>query len=301
MTLSTGLDTAAAAPAGAAKAALDAVGGSWWLVYLPSGTRNGGSGWTPEVVRAYAQAGVKQFLPCWVGNQVLPAQGFNDPLTYAVGYTHAARTCADMRAFGFGPGSPVAQDTEYETATGNVRGALAYNCGWSDGVRAGGFLPGVYAPLRFLELLAWEKSAPAFCYAADWLRRGVDHTLSPAHIPGLPDAFWQGARAWQYAGGANTYVNGIAVDVDTADFPLANAPGLPYHTPPTEVFPVAGALAVTMAHFARVAPVLVAAHGPLLAQDVVLETTGQYTTHWAGVHLAEGHKGWAFRRHLRAA
>ena len=206
-----GLDRAYAPSPSQAKAMLDAIGGSWWNVYI-GGPQNGGVGWTPSLIAAYASAGVQGFLGCYVGEQT----GGN----FGLGTQHGQDAVNLMRAFGFAPGSPVALDVE--GGTWNAMGArvFPYIRDWTAAVQAGGFKAGIYGSPSMINamLTANLQPLPDFPWPASWIRHGVDASVLASNAP-VSGYSSPERRVWQYAGGP-AYVNGLAVDINCADLQM---------------------------------------------------------------------------------
>lgn len=178
-------------------------GGAGWAVYI-GGARNGGVGWTPDVVRNMALAGVQDFLPIWVGPQILPAQNINDAslLSYGKGGLDAQSVIALLKIFGFGVGCGVAIDIEETTISGSVGGAAAYVAGFCDTLRSSSsHTPLVYCPASAIGILP----GASYYWAADWVQN------DPPDMAHLRSAtLSNNVLLWQYWG--NTTVEGVEVD-----------------------------------------------------------------------------------------
>lgn len=217
-----GLDRAAAPPPQKAKQMLDAIGGGWWNVYI-GGPESGGSGWTPSVVKSYAQQGIRKFMLTYVGRQ------WDGPLTRKQGRADAQDALALATSFGYSGAYPLCLDVELKTYNTSPQGAVKYAAAWCDAVRAAGARPGVYAnpdPLKGMS----GKVAADFVWVASWVGHGAGQR-EPRDAPGLSESLWgrPGQRAWQYGaeyGGKKCRVLGLDVDINVADPGcLAGPPG----------------------------------------------------------------------------
>jgi hypothetical protein len=221
----TGLDTAAAPTPQQARQMLDAIGGSFWCVYI-GGACSSASGWSAPLIRNYAATGINAFLPLYVGQQL----GLRCPhtnLTADQGHQDGKEAVTLLKSFGWTAAVPCALDIERSTSDANLAGALAYADGFCVALREVGYVPGVYGAPDFLTRLAQEANRPSFVFVASWVRHGADHSLDPQSIPGLPDDIWTANRVWQYAGAFDSIplqVLGVDVDIDVANMPLAPAP-----------------------------------------------------------------------------
>lgn len=217
----TGFDTAHAPSAAVAHRLLARHGGSWWGVYI-GGPYDGGKGWTPGLVREYAAAGIREFLPVYVGQQA-GGSFRRGTLTAAQGVADAREALALMRHFGWGAPAPVVLDVEYSTYATEPAATLAYARAWIATVRKAGHRAGVYGNPPVLNGLWRGRPRPNFVWVADWVRHGVDHGLDPSRESHLIPGSWPGARFWQYTGGTN--VDGVDVDISCSDSPAAGVPG----------------------------------------------------------------------------
>jgi hypothetical protein len=224
MAIETGIDTAGAPTAAQAAAALEAVDGSFWGVYI-GGPCNGGSGYTTARLKEYAADDIEKFLPIYVGQQD-PDTCRHATLTAGQGFQDGQEAVALLREFGWAPGAPCVLDVESGAGDFDPAGAVAYADGWCVALRQAGYRPGVYGVPRYLALLQTETNRPDFIWVADFLAAGVvNHSLDPDHIPSqsvLPDTAWAGRRGWQYVG--NGTVGPLQVDISAVNFTLAPAP-----------------------------------------------------------------------------
>jgi hypothetical protein len=212
-----GLDAAQPPSAAKAKAMLDAVGGTWWNVYIggPEATVT----WTPAQVAAYEQQGISTFLLCYVGRQ----WGEVSRLTTGQGELDGEAACQLAKDFGMAAaGTPLCLDLELRTFEAAADASLSYAGAWCSAVRAAGLRPGVYANPAPLTALHARAARPDWVWIASWTRHGVNPAADPHQAEGVPANFWpgQGQRAWQYAGafgGASCQVGGLDVDIDVAD------------------------------------------------------------------------------------
>lgn len=223
--MDTGLDCADAPSPAEAGRMLREVKGAFWCVYI-GGPTSAATGWTPALVRAYATAGIQQFLPIYCGRQ---SRG---PLTADQGFKDGQEAVRLLQRFGWAPGAPCALDIEQPTGASDPDGATAYADGYSVALRQAGYVPGVYAVPSFLNRLSTETNRPQFVFVASWVRTALDPSRDPAHIAGLSDTAWAGERVWQYAGGPDVMVGDLNVDIDVANCPLAAPPAAAAGTEP---------------------------------------------------------------------
>jgi Domain of unknown function (DUF1906)/Putative peptidoglycan binding domain len=222
-----GLDRAVAPPAATAKRMLDAMGGHWWNVYI-GGPESGGHGWTPELVREYAEHDVDRFMLTYVGRQ---SRG---PLNHGQGEADGRDAVAVARRFGYSGDVPLCLDVELPTFEGAPSQSVEYARGWCDAVRQAGARPGVYANPAPLEAMARGGVHADFVWIASWVAHGP-MALDPHSARGFPPGLWSqpGERAWQYAGefgNTRCQVLGLDVDISVADPGcLAAAPGRQPH------------------------------------------------------------------------
>lgn len=206
-------DRAAAPSAATARQMLGELRGTGVHVYL-GGPRSAGSGWTPQLIRAYVAAGITSFLLTYVGRQG------QDRLSAAIGKQDAADACTLAARFGWTRGAPICLDVENHTFEAQRSQALAYAGAWSAHVAAQGFRAGVYSSVAALTALAARPDRPDFVWAAKWVRHDRGD-IDPSQIPGLPAAAFGGRaqRAWQYAAefdGEPCRLRGLDVDLDVA-------------------------------------------------------------------------------------
>jgi peptidoglycan hydrolase-like protein with peptidoglycan-binding domain len=219
-----GLDRAAAPPAAKAKQMLDAIRGRWWNVYI-GGPQSGGSGWTPELVREYAQHGIDRFMLTYVGQQK------GGTLTAAQGQHDGAEALALARRFGYSGTVPLCLDVEMPTFTSAPSATVQYVRAWCETVRRAGARPGVYANPGPLQAMARARVPASFVWVASWVGSHPSDR-SPRAITGMPGDLWSkpGQRAWQYAGAlpnSPCRVLGLDVDISVADLGcLAPPPGV---------------------------------------------------------------------------
>jgi Domain of unknown function (DUF1906)/Putative peptidoglycan binding domain len=216
-----GLDRAAAPPAATAKRMLDAIGGEWWNVYI-GGPESGGHGWTPELVREYADQGVDRFMLTYVGRQ---SRG---PLTKSQGTADGLEAISLARRFGYTGDVPLCLDVEMPTFTGAPAATIDYARAWCEAVSGAGARPGVYSNPAPLQAMAKGGVHADFVWIASW----VGHAAAqhdPHSVPNFPTTLWPAGRAWQYAGasgGVACRVLGLDVDISVAGGAcLARAPG----------------------------------------------------------------------------
>jgi hypothetical protein len=213
-----GLDRDTAPTAGKAKSMLDAIGGTWWNVYM-GGPESGGSGWTPDRVQQYKDHGITRFLLMYVGRQ----SGHVPLLTTSQGKHDGREACQLAEQFGHSAANtPVCLDLEGRTFDAAQRASLDYVCGWCHAVRAHGFRPGVYSNPRALVPLHDRDDKPDWIYVASWVRHAANPGAKPRQAPGVPGKLWpdQGQRVWQYAGAFDNkacQVGGLDVDINVAD------------------------------------------------------------------------------------
>jgi glycoside hydrolase-like protein/putative peptidoglycan binding protein len=213
-----GLDRAAAPPADAAKRMLDSIGGRWWNVYI-GGPSSTASGWTPELVQAYAAHGIDRFMITYAGRQK------RGPLTRAQGQADAVDALSRARAFGYSGDFPICLDIEHPTFESAPGPTVQYARGWCEGIRAHGARPGIYANPDAVRAMHGKVDAD-FVWVASWVSHAATHH-DPHAALGVPAGLWSndGQRAWQYAGERS--LMGLNVDINVADLAcLASAPGV---------------------------------------------------------------------------
>jgi hypothetical protein len=222
-------DIAVAPSPAKARAGVDALGGpvtAGLHVYL-GGHRCVASGWTPERIRQYADAGIRQFLLTYVGDQR------RDQLGELRGATHGRDAVALAGALGWTRGAPLVVDVEAPTYDAKPEASLEYVAGWCAAVRAAGHRAGIYSSVRGVSG-AWALGADAPDFG--WVARWLGHERQPADpraIKGVSAATFprRGQRAWQYAGElreGSTRLRcrlvGLDVDLDVADDGLLVGP-----------------------------------------------------------------------------
>ena len=194
------------------------IGGTWWNVYI-GGPGTSASGWTPDVVRAYEDHGVTQFLLIYAGRQ----QNDVPLLTTSQGEHDGRDACTKAAQFGYSAaGVPLCLDLEGKTFDAAPSASLDYASGWCHAVRAEALRPGVYSNPRALISLAERAVRPDWVWVASWITHQTDQGLDPHKATGMPNGMWSntGQRAWQYAGefGSHTCrVRGLDVDINVAD------------------------------------------------------------------------------------
>ena len=218
----TGLDRATAPSAAEAVAALTDVGGNWWAVYI-GGPRSAGIGWTPDLVRGYAQAGIREFLPVYVGRQA------GDRLTMDRGLADGDEAVGLLVDFGWAPPTPVCLDVEGSTYTADPNGAQAYATGWCSKVTQHGYLAGVYSNGPLLRAL-WTSPGSGICrfvWVARWVQNTPD-TFGQLDLASTLSGYFDDRKLWQYGGrvgGMPAVAAGMEVDISVSNFALAPAPG----------------------------------------------------------------------------
>lgn len=224
-----GLDRQDAPAVGRATELLDAIGGSWWNVYI-GGPEFVGTGWSPQTVAEYVQNGIERFMLTYVGRQ------WNGPLTSQQGVTDGHDALRLATSFGYSGAFPMCLDVELRTFEDAPVQSAQYARAWCETVRDAGARPGIYANPSTLEGFAQSNVPAGFVWIASW----VSHSPGP-HDPhqaaSMRQDLWAnpGQRAWQYAlefNGKKCQLLGVDVDIDVADQGvLANAPG--HHGPAT--------------------------------------------------------------------
>ena len=218
-----GLDRAQAPAAKQAKQMLEAVDGRWWNVYI-GGPESGGSGWSPALVKSYADQGIRRFMLTYVGRQK------GGPLTRQQGRADGREALRIAKSYGYKSGVPLCLDVELPTFQSAPSATVEYAHGWCERVREGGMRPGIYANPAPLEAMAKAKVPADFVWVASWVSHGAG-ARNPHDAPGVPSNLWgkPGQRAWQYAGeygGTPCRVGGLDVDINVADPGcLAGPPG----------------------------------------------------------------------------
>jgi hypothetical protein len=223
-------DIAAAPTPAKARAGVDALGGpdaAGLHVYL-GGHRTSATGWTTQRVRQYVDAGIRQFLLTYVGDQ------HRDQLGAHRGARHGRDAVARAGALGWTRGAPLVIDIEAHTFEAKPDASMEYVAGWCESVRAAGHRAGIYSSSAGVTA-AWKLGAavaPDFTFTARWIghqRQAVD----PRATKGLSATTFprRGQRAWQYAGELRDGTKrlrcmlvGLDVDLDVADDGLLVGP-----------------------------------------------------------------------------
>jgi hypothetical protein len=194
---------------------------------------------TASWVSAVFQQGWR-LIPTWVGPQA-PCSSFGNKFSYtastarAQGQAEADAAVNAAAALGLGPGTPVYYDMEYyPTSSACSVGVQAFVDGWTERVKARGYLSGVYGTATNTQT-DWRPglfaNVPDAAWVAAWACTGTapcGFTPSVFGIPGLSDAYFtNNQRIRQYWGDHAETWGGVAftVDANYANAPVAVADG----------------------------------------------------------------------------
>ena len=195
---------------------------------------------TPSWVSSVFQQGWR-LIPTWVGPQA-PCSSFSrkfssTPSTARTqGQTEADGAVNAAAALGLGPGTPVYYDMEYYATTSACSAAVqAFVDGWTERVKARGYLSGVYGTATNTQT-DWRPglfaNVPDAVWVAAWACTGTapcSFTPSVYRIPGLSDAYWtNNQRIRQYWGDHAETWGGVSftVDANYANGPVAVPDGV---------------------------------------------------------------------------
>jgi hypothetical protein len=193
---------------------------------------------TAAWVSAVFQQGWR-LIPTWVGPQA-PCSTFGNKFSYtastarAQGQAEADAAVNAAAALGLGPGTPVYYDMEYYGTTSACSVAVqAFVDGWTQRVKARGYLSGVYGTATNAQT-DWRPglfaNVPDAAWVAAWACTGSTCNFTPSvfGIPGLSDSYWtNNQRIRQYWGDHPETWGGVAftVDANYANGPVAVADG----------------------------------------------------------------------------
>jgi len=188
------------------------------------------AGW----VSAVFQQGWR-LIPTWVGPQA-PCSAFGNKFSLtpatarAQGQAQADGAVNAAAALGLGTGTPVYYDMEYYATTTACSAAVrAFVDGWTERVKARGYVSGVYGTATNTQT-DWRPglftNVPDAVWVAAWACTGSTCSFTPSvyGIPSLSDAYWtNNQRIRQYWGGHNETWGGVTFNIDAnyANGPVA--------------------------------------------------------------------------------
>ncbi len=180
-----------------------------------------------------------RLIPTWVGPQA-PCSGFGNRFSLtpstarAQGQAEADGAVNAAAALGLGAGTPVYYDMEYYATTTACSAAVrSFVDGWTERVKARGYVSGVYGTASNTQT-DWRPglftNVPDAVWVAAWACTGSTCSFTPSvyGIPGLSDAYWtNNQRIRQYWGGHNETWGGVTFNIDDnyANGPVAS-PGV---------------------------------------------------------------------------
>ena len=179
-----------------------------------------------------------RLIPTWVGPQA-PCTSFGKKfsLTPATarrqGLAEADAAVNAAAALGLGPGTPVYYDMEYYSTTTACSAAVrAFVDGWTERVKARGYLSGVYGTASNTQT-DWRPglfpNVPDAVWIASWYCTGSTCSYTPKSVFGikpLSDAYFaNNQRIHQYWGGHSETWGGVTFNIDSnyANGPVASA------------------------------------------------------------------------------
>lgn len=175
-------------------------------------------------------------IPTFVGLQASGACGgcasIKPAQAAAEGVADANTAVADAQALGIAPGSPIYDDMENYSRSGNTSAVLAYLSAWTTQLHAVGYVSGVYSSgsSGITDLAAkWGTGyvEPDDVWIAAW--NGVQNTNSSY----VPAADWSNhQRVHQYQGGHNETYAGTTINIDGDYVDGATVGGPPPPPPP---------------------------------------------------------------------
>jgi hypothetical protein len=181
-----------------------------------------------------------RLIPTWVGPQA-PCSVFGNkfsptPATARTqGRAEADAAVSAAAALGLGAGTPVYYDMEYYATTTACSAAVqAFVDGWTERVKARGYVSGVYGTATNAQT-DWRPglfaNTPDAAWVASWYCTGSTCGYNPTTVFGirpLSDSYWtDNQRIHQYWGGHNETWGGVTFNVDAnyANGPVAVADG----------------------------------------------------------------------------
>jgi hypothetical protein len=182
-----------------------------------------------------------RLIPTWVGPQA-PCSVFGNkfsltPTTARTqGRAEADAAVNAAAALGLGAGTPLYYDMEYYSTTTACSAAVqAFVDGWTERVKARGYMSGVYGTATNTQT-DWRPglfaNTPDAAWVASWYCTGSTCGYNPTTVFGirpLSDSYWtNNQRIHQYWGGHNETWGGVTFNVDAnyANGPVAVADGV---------------------------------------------------------------------------